>query len=144
MPNDDTMKLLAECDSGCKMAVDAINHVLNKTDNVKLHSILEKYLTLHQKLQRKIIDRLDEFNGHEQNPSPISKAMSTLKIRFKLIKGDHDKEIADVLIDGCNMGIKSINRYINQYPKALECIKKLCCDLAETEEQFIKELIPYL
>ena len=70
--------------------------------------------------------------------------MSYLKINFKLIKGEHDKEIADLMTDGCNMGIKSIHRYINQYPKALESIKSLCYDLSELEENFAKDLREYL
>lgn len=144
MPNDDTIDLLSKCDSGCKMAIDSINKVIDKTDNVKLHSILLKYLNEHKKLQHRIIDRLDEFDMSEQSPNAIAKAMSNLKINFKLIKGQHDKEIADVMIDGCNMGIKTINKYINQYSTALECIKKLSYDLAQIEDNFVKELIPYL
>ena len=48
------------------------------------------------------------------------------------------------MTDGCNMGIKSINKYMNQYPAALESIKSLCYDLAELEENFAKDLRHYL
>lgn len=70
--------------------------------------------------------------------------MSHMKISFKLIKGEHDKEIADLMTEGCNMGIKSINKYMNQYPAALESIKSLCYDLAELEENFAKDIRHYL
>ena len=144
MPSEDTIKLLKECDAGCKMGVDSIKQVIDKTDNKKLHSILEKYLSDHEKLQNKITDKLNEFGDSEKQPSIMATTMSHLKINFKLIKGEHDKEIADLMTDGCNMGIKSIHRYINQYPASLESIKSLCNDLSELEENFAKDLRTYL
>lgn len=144
MPSEDTIKLLKKCDAGCKMGVDSIKQVIDKTDNKKLHSILEKYLNDHEKLQNKITDKLNEFKDSEEEPSMIAKTMSHLKINFKLIKGEHDKEIAGLMTDGCNMGIKSIHEYINQYPNALESIKNLCNDLSELEENFARDLRSYL
>ena len=131
MPNEDTINLLKECDAGCKMGIDSIEQILDKVENKKLYDIIVKYLNDHQKLQNKITDKLNEFGCAEEQP-------------FKLIKGEHDKEIADLMTEGCNMGIKSINKYMNQYPAALESIKGLCYDLAELEENFAKDIRHYL
>lgn len=144
MPNEDTIKLLKECDAGAKMGIEGIKEVLDKVENENLKSILEKYLQDHKKLEDKIKGELDKFHDEEKEPNPIAKAMSWIKINFKLIKGEHDKVIADLMIEGCNMGIKSICRYMNQYPNALENIKKLCYDLVELEENFAKDMREYL
>ena len=144
MPNEDTIKLLKECDAGAKMGIEGIKEVLDKVENENLKSILEKYLQDHKKLEDKIKGELDKFHDEEKEPNPIAKAMSWMKVNFKLIKGEHDKVIADLMIEGCNMGIKSICRYINQYPNALENIKKLCYDLVELEENFAKDMREYL
>ena len=144
MPNEDTIKLLKECDAGAKMGIEGIKEVLDKVENENLKSILEKYLQDHKKLEDKIKDELDKFHDKEKEPNPIAKTMSWIKINFKLIKGEHDKVIADLMIEGCNMGIKSICRYMNQYPNALENIKKLCYDLVELEENFAKDMREYL
>lgn len=144
MPNEDTIKLLKECDAGAKMGIEGIKEVLDKVENEKLKSILEKYLQDHKKLEDKIKGELDKFHDEEKEPNPIAKAMSWMKVNFKLIKGEHDKVIADLMTEGCNMGIKSICRYINQYPNALENIKKLCYDLVELEENFAKDMREYL
>lgn len=109
MPTEDTINLLKECDAGCKMGIDAIKQVIDKVENKKLYDIIVKYLNDHQKLQNKITDKLNEFDCSEEQPSAMAKAMSHMKINFKLVKGEHDKEIADLITDGCNMGIKSIN-----------------------------------
>ena len=144
MPTEDTIYLLKEYDAGCKLGIDAIKQVIDKVENKKLYDIIVKYLNDHQKLQNKITDKLNEFDCSEEQPSAMAKAMSHMKINFKLVKGEHDKEIADLKTDGCNMGIKSINKYMNQYPAALESIKSLCYDLAELEENFAKDLRHYL
>lgn len=144
MPNEDTIKLLKECDAGAKMGIEGIKEVLDKVENENLKSILEKYLQDHKKLEDKIKGELDKFHDEEKEPNPIAKAMSWMKVNFKLIKGEHDKVIADLMTEGCNMGIKSICRYMNQYPNALENIKKLCYDLVELEENFAKDMREYL
>lgn len=144
MPNEDTIKLLKECDAGAKMGIDGIEEVLDKVENENLKSILEKYLQDHKKLEDKIKGELDKFHDEEKEPNPIAKVMSWMKTNVKLIKGEHDKVIADLMTEGCNMGIKSICRYINQYPNALENIKKLCYDLVELEENFAKDMREYL
>lgn len=144
MPNEDTIKLLKECDAGAKMGIEGIKEVLDKVENENLKSILEKYLQDHKKLEDKIKGELDKFHDEEKEPNPIAKVMSWMKTNVKLIKGEHDKVIADLMTEGCNMGIKSICRYINQYPNALENIKKLCYDLVELEENFAKDMREYL
>lgn len=144
MSNDDTIKLLKECDSGAKMGIEGINGVMDKADNKQLLSILDKYLKDHEKLEEKIQDELHKFDCDEKEPAVIAKAMSWLKINVKLIKGEHDKVIADLMTEGCNMGIKSICRYLNQYSSAMESIKSLCYDLVEIEENFAKDLRKFL
>lgn len=144
MPNEDTINLLKECDAGAKMGIDGINRVINKTENKKLKSLLEKYLKDHEKLEEKIQEELKKFKDEEKDPSPLAKAMSWVKINVKLIKGEHDKVIADLMTEGCNMGIKSICRFLNEYNSAMEGIKGLCYDLVEIEENFSKDLRKFL
>ena len=95
-------------------------------------------------MEEKIQDELKNFKYEEKDPSYLAKAMSWVKINAKLIKGEHDKVIADLMTEGCNMGIKSICRYLNEYDTAMETIKGLCYDLVEVEENFAKDLRKFL
>ena len=74
----------------------------------------------------------------------MAKDISCAKINMKLIKGEHDKVIADLMTEGCNMGIESICRYLNEYDSAMESIKGLCYDLVEIGENFSKDLLSFL
>ena len=55
-----------------------------------------------------------------------------------------DATIADLITDGCNMGIKSLYRYLNQYKAADEKAKNLCHRLITIEEQLRQSLQPCL
>ena len=144
MPTEDTINLLKECDAGCKMGIDAIKQVIDKVENKKLYDIIVKYLNDHQKLQNKITDKLNEFDCSEEQPSAMAKAMSHMKINFKLVKGEHDKEIADLMTDGCNMGVKSLNKYLNQYKAADEKTKDITKRLINLEEKLAVDIRCFL
>ena len=55
-----------------------------------------------------------------------------------------DATAADLITDGCNMGVKSLYRYLNQYPAADDKVKDLCHKLIEIEEELRRDLRPYL
>ena len=110
MPNEDTIKLLKECDAGTKMGIDGIQGVIDKVENKQLLSILEKYLKDHEKLEEKIQKELNKYYDTEKHPNPIAKAMSWVKINVKLIKGEHDHVVADLMTEWINMWIKYVCR----------------------------------
>lgn len=52
--------------------------------------------------------------------------------------------MADLITDGCNMGVKSLSRYLNQYKAADERSKDLAKRLIHMEEQLAVDVRPYL
>jgi len=113
MDNTDTINLLKECDSGTKMAVSSIDEVIDKVCDSKLKQLLSESRNHHEKLGNEIHTLLIEHNSEEKEPSPMAKGMSWLKTNVKIGMDESDASIADLLTDGCNMGIKSLNKYIN-------------------------------
>ena len=57
---------------------------------------------------------------------------------------ESDKTVANLITDGCNMGIKSLNKYLNQYAMADVISKKITEKLIRLEENLRKELSTYL
>ena len=51
--------------------------------------------------------------------------MSWIKTNVKLVMDESDETIADLITDGCNMGVKSLNEYLNQYKAADEKTKDI-------------------
>ena len=144
MINDDTIKLLNECNAGIKMGVQGIKEVIDHAQDKELLNILVKYLDDHQKLGDKTHKYLNKFHDDGKEPNAMASAMSWVKINFKLLQGNVDEQIADVMVDGCNMGIKSISRYLNKYPAASQEIKNLVHDIIELEENFALDLRKFL
>jgi len=144
--NSDTIKLLKECDAGSKMAVTSIDDVLDDVQDEKLKKTLIESKDHHTKLGNEIHEQLNKNCADEKEPNVMARSMSWLKTNMKLGMGteDNDKIIADLMTDGCNMGVKSLNKYLNQYKNADEVSHKLCMRLIKIEEKLCEELEEYL
>ena len=144
--NDDTIKLLKECDAGSKMAVTSIDEVLDDVNDERLKRILIESKDHHSKLGNDIHSHLNKNCADGKEPNLMAKSMSWMKTNMKLGIGteDTDKTIADLMTDGCNMGVKSLNKYLNQYKCADETSQKLCMRLIKIEEKLCEELEDYL
>ena len=144
MVEQDTIKLLRECDAGVKMGTASIDDVL---DHVK-GDAFRKRLTVckreHNQLQDEIQRLLDKYQDEGKNPNPMAKSMSFMKTAMKLSVDDTDATIADLMTDGCNMGVKSLNRYLNQYKAADEVSKDIAKRLINLEEKLAMDIRQYL
>ena len=144
MIEQDTVKLLRECDAGVKMGIKSIEDVLG---HVKSDS-LEKYLTdckkEHEKLGEEIRELLDKYHDDGKNPNPVAQSMSWMKTGIKMAVDDSDATIADLMTDGCNMGVKSLNRYLNEYEAVDEVSKDITKRLINLEERLAVDIRDYL
>ena len=57
---------------------------------------------------------------------------------------DSDKTIADLITDGCNMGVKSLHKYLNEYRAADEKAKELTKKLIDLEQKLAVDIRIYL
>ncbi|WP_330423856.1 hypothetical protein [Anaerobutyricum hallii] len=120
----DTTKLLRECDAGTKMAISSINEILEKVEDTKLSEILTKSRNAHEELESEIHSLLNYHKEEQKEPDPLAKGMSFIKTNVKMGIDESDKTVANLITDGCNMGIKSLNKYLNQYAMADVISKK--------------------
>lgn len=144
MIEQDTIKLLRECDAGIKMGVASINEVLDDVKNEKFRYLLTECREKHEKLGDEVRKLLDEYHDDGKEPNPMAKGMSWIKTAAKLAADKSDKTVADLMTDGCNMGVKSINRYLNQYTAADEKSKKIAEKLSSLEEELCVSIRKYL
>ena len=144
MIEQDTIRLLRECDAGVKMGVSSIDDVLDYVKSDKLKQYLKDCKIAHQKLETEIQENLDRFGDDGKEPNPIAKGMSWMKTNIKLIVHESDQTIADLMTDGCDMGVKSLSKYLNQYKAADEVSKDIAKRLIALEESLGKEIRGYL
>lgn len=144
MIEQDTVKLLRECDAGVKMGIAAIDDVLEHVAGEAFYEKLTNCATRHQQIQGDIQELLSRYDDAGKNPNPIAKGMSWMKTAMKLGMEETDATIADLMTDGCNMGVKTLNRYLNQYKAADEQAKTLAKDLIRLEAQLAVDIRQYL
>ena len=142
--NEDTINLLKECNSGIKMGIDSINNVMPYVKSEELKSVLnackDKHAILGDETHR-ILNNADEST---KNAHPVVQVMSDMKIRATVTLKKSDNTVADVMTDGCNMGIKSIYKYLNQYSSADDKSKSIANRLISAEQELRTDLRSYL
>lgn len=144
MIEPDTIKLLRECDAGIKMGVASIDDVLEYARSDKLRRRLADCRSEHEKLRRETERLLGEYHDDGKNPNPVAKGMSWIKTNAKLAMDNSDATIAELMTDGCNMGVKSLNRYLNQYQAADEVSKDITKRLIHLEEDLTEDIRSFL
>lgn len=70
--------------------------------------------------------------------------MSWFKTNMKLQMDKSDQTVAELITDGCNMGVKSLNEYLNQYESTNDSVRDICKKLIRIEDELCKELRGYL
>lgn len=144
MIEQDTVKLLRECDAGVKMGITSIKDVLDNVHSDAMRQTLINCKREHDKLDREIREQLDKYGDDGKNPNPVAQSMSWIKTNVKLMVNDSDKTVAGLMTDGCNMGVKSLNQYLNQYKAADEKSKDITKKLIKIEQGLATDLRTYL
>ena len=144
MIEQDTVRLLRECDAGIEMGIDAINEVEDAVHSQELHQMLVRCKGEHAKLQKEIQGLLARYQDDGKAPNPITKGMSWIKTNVMLAMDESDETIADLMTDGCNMGVKSLQKYLNQYTAADEVSKNIAKRLIHLEAKLAEDMRRYL
>lgn len=144
MIEQDTIKLLRECDAGVKMGVSSIKDVLGYVKSDKLKNCLNSCMEDNEKILTELSQLLEICHDDGKEPAAMAKGMARLKTNVKLAVNESDEAVADLITDGCNMGVKSLSRYLNQYPAADEKAKKLAKRLIKIEDQLAQQLREFL
>ncbi len=144
MIESDTIKLLRECDAGVKMGISSIEDVLDNVEESSFEKLLTDCKNEHEDLDREIQELLNKYEDEGKEPPAMAKGMSWLKTNMKLAMDESDETIADLMTDGCNMGVKSLNKYLNKYEAADEVSKDITKRLINLEEKLAVDIRQFL
>ena len=144
MIEKDTVRLLRECDAGVKMGVESIDDVRDFVRDEALKDLLVTCKREHESLASEIEKELDRFGDEGKDPNIFAEGMSKMKTEVKLRMNESDATVACLMTDGCNMGVKSLSRYLNQYAAADEKSKDITKRLIKLEEKLAVDIRPWL
>lgn len=142
--DEQTRKLLGECCSGCKMAVESFEQVKEFIRDPALASLIDDYTERHRKLEEKAVSLLNEAGYEEKSPGIMASTFSWFTTEVKLTVNSDNTQIAKVLMDGCNMGIKTLGEKVNNYCQADKNAVDLTNKIINTEQSLMKKLKDFL
>ncbi len=126
------------------MGIDSIDDVLGDVKSDSFRELLTVCRNEHIELAKEIETLLENFQDEGKDPNFMAKTMSHMKTDMKMAMEKSDATIADLMTDGCNMGVKSLNKYLNQYEAANEKSKDICKRLINLEEKLTVDIRGYL
>ena len=144
MIEEDTIKLLKECDSGIKMGVKSIDDMIGYVKDEKMKNILKDSRDDHIKIKDNLQDMLEEYHDDGKEPNAMAKSMSWMKTNMKLMINESDNTVADLTVDGCDMGVKSLSKYLNKYKAADEKSKDIAKKLINIEQKLAVDIQKFL
>ena len=140
----DTVKLIKECDAGVKTAVNSIDEVLDDIKSEDLRRIMNDSRRKHEELGDDIHSSLNSLSESGKDPNPMARAMSWMKINWKLAEKPSDSTVANLMYDGCSMGVKSLAKYLNDCTSADESSKGYAKKLIEIEDTLMSDLRTFM
>ena len=142
--SNDTEMLLKECDSGVKMGLSSFNDILEYIKDSNLKTLILDSKFKHENLHNEIEKLLIKYHLYGKDPSPLIKGSSWIKTKFELLMNDDDKAIASLMVDGSNMGVKTLSQRLNKHKNASEDVKNITKKIIDIESEFSINLRQFL
>lgn len=144
MFQNETNQLLKECNLGIKMAIDTIGEVLPNIKDPSLRQKLSKCQQEHNKLGEEVHTLLITNQQSDEEPGTMAKAMAWMKTNIKMSVNPGDDTIADHIITGCDMGVRTLQKCLNQCKNASDRAIEITRQIIKLEETLSKDLRIYL
>lgn len=111
----ENINALDEINKGAHMGMDAINFVLDKVEDENFKKVLKVEHDKYKKISEEIMDIYPKYN-EDDNPhetSMMNKAMTWYGIEMKTLTDKSNSKIAELLLNGTNMGIIEGRKVLN-------------------------------
>ena len=139
-----TIRLLKKCNAGCKNATNSMKRTGQYVKDAGLKRLIAEYDRKHVKLGDECHRQLGELGVRERDPSAMTKLMTKYGVDFRMTLDPSPGHAAEMMIDGCGMGIKTVSRYMNRYASASDESLALAGKIVKTEKEFMDGLLKYL
>ena len=140
----ENINALDEIHKGACMGVDAISFVLDKVEDDSLKRELEKEENDYNAIKRDIEDIYPKYNdGKPHETGVMTKAMTWSGIEMKTFNDKSNSKIAELLLQGVNMGIIEGRRILNE-KKINKEVNDLVSRYVLMQEHSVETLKKYL
>lgn len=138
------MRLLRKTDEGTKYATETISIALDYATGSGMRQLLNKYNKEHEALKGELIETIHERGASESDHPTFSAKMAKMHMKMSLGISSSEHRIAEIMINGCHMGIKTLWKEKNRAKGSGKNSVELADRLIGIEERMKDELLPYL
>lgn len=127
-----------------KMAIQAIQTVINRVEDEELAYELNCEADKYKKIGQKALRKLKDSHVEIQEDSLPQKVMLKSSIQAKTMINNNTERIADMMIQGSTKGITDLTKVLNQNKSASRTVCEIANELVAFEENNIERLKTYL
>lgn len=141
----ENINALNEISKGASMGVDAISYIIDKVDDEKFKKLLSNQKSFYEEIKCDIMDLFSRYDS-EESPSDtttLKKAMTWSSINMKTLKDHSPSKIAELLLNGTNMGIIEGRKILNN-KDIDESVEKIIDRFVKEQERFVESLKDFL
>ena len=141
----DNVNALDEINKGATMGMDAIGDILDKIDNKDFKDMIKKQYDDYKRISEHINEIYDNYNDDKEphETTFMNKIMTNMSIEMKTLTDKSDSKIAELLLQGTNMGIIEGRRILNN-KKLDEEVSNILKDYVTMQEKCVEKLKDYL
>lgn len=144
MISNEEINVLNETCRNTKMALDAINTVLNKVYDEDLAYDLNCQANKYRELERKVQRKMTEEGVRPKESSRIEKAMLWSAIQANTMLNTSTSHVAEMVIQGNTRGITELMKATHNNKIKGSYANELANELMDFEEKNIEKLKSYL
>ena len=138
------IEILKEVNKNSKIGIDGINFILEKAIDNDFKNMLYSQKDEYQNIYDRSKNLLLQNNEYLENTQTLQKAMSWIGIQMSTLTNATDSKLAEILIQGSDMGIIKGTKLLNSLPFKTNGIRNLLNDFVELQQENIEELKKYL
>ena len=141
---ENNINVLDEISKGCSMGENALKDIMDKADDNDFKKLLKKHLEQYETISNKIEDLYDEYSDDEPHElNVMEKTMTWYGIQMRTITDSSTSKLAELLMQGNNMGIIEGRRLLNSKEMSKD-IEKVTDEFVKMQEKAVEELKEYL
>ena len=141
---DNNRYILNELNKGLKMGMDSISNVSEKVQDDRFKQDLKYQYDEYNKILNEVNDELTNSDDFPKELNPMQKAMGWMGVEMNTMTDKSNSKIAELMIQGTNMGIIEGVKLKNQNPDANQATQKILDDFIQFQENTIEKLKKYL
>ena len=144
MSKENEINVLDELNKGACMGMDAIHFVIDKVEDDEFHKELERQYNGYKKISDRICELYPEYSNDEPHETnAINKVMTWYGIEMRTLLDNSNSKIAELLLQGTNMGIIEGRKLLNNKNTDKE-VEKLVSEYVKNQEEAVEKLKQFL